>query len=332
MTVRPPSAAIPLPRLVTKCRRALQQEARDLKAALEANAASSSSTSGGLFKDDLASATQAGRSVRTGQLKLLMWGHYQARLTYVNAYDHLSSMARLLGSDGAMSLYAHTTLSRSVAEAAVRHSWLLAPSVTYEERITRYAAVAYYGAENKLKGARQSLALEAAQSVRESIIARCSADFDQICSLISQAGMDLGLDRRGRDVARIELRSSNVRVPIKFETGPLMEELLAESPGWYLLSSGVSHSAPWVLDSAVTGDRSDAELSLTPNLLEVAAASQTAISASALILERHATYFGFDPEPYTRKSRQRRTMLDTLMREQAVSQAMNPAPLIEAEH
>ncbi len=45
----------------------------------------------------------------------------------VNAYDHLVSMGRLLGSDGAMSLYARTTLSRSVCEAAVRHAWLLDP-------------------------------------------------------------------------------------------------------------------------------------------------------------------------------------------------------------
>jgi hypothetical protein len=331
MTVRPPSADIPLPLLVTKCRRALVQEARDLKAALDANADRSASTSGSPFGDDVAAATQVDRSLRDGQLKILAWGHYQARLTYVNAFDHLSSMARLLGSDGAMSLYAHTTLSRSVAEAAVRHAWLLDSSITYEERITRYAAVAYYGAENKLKGARQSLVREATQQVRESLINKCSAEFDQTHALIDQAGMDLGLDRRGRDVARIELRGTDVRIPIKFETGPLMEELLAESPGWYLLSSGVSHSAPWVLDSAVVGDRSDPELSLTPDLLEVATASQTAISASALILERHANYFGFDPEPYTRKSRQRRMMLDTLMREQFIRQATNPAPTIRAE-
>ncbi len=330
MTVRSPSADIPLPHLVTKCRRALEQEVRDLKGALDTYA-ESPSTSRNLFGDDVAAATRADRSVREGQLKILAWGHYQARLTYVNAYDHLSSMARLLGSDGAMSLYAHTTLSRSVAEAAVRHAWLLDPSVDYEERITRYAAVTYYGAENRLKGAKQSLIREATQRARELLINKCSVEFDQVRALIHQAGMDLGLDRRGRDVVRIELRGSDVTIPIKFETGPLMEKLLADSPGWYLLSSGVSHSAPWVLHSAVIGDRVGAELSLTPDLLEVAAASQTAISASALVLERHARYFGFDPEPYARKSHQRRMVLDTLMREQFIRQATNPAPLIRAE-
>lgn len=328
MTVRPPSADIPLPLLVTRCRRALEQEARDLKAALDAYA-DISPTSGNLFSDDVGTATHADRRVREGQLNILALGHYQARLTYVNAFDHLSSMARLLGSDGAMSLYAHTTLSRSVAEAAVRHAWLLDPSISYEQRITRCAAVAYYGAENKLKGAKQSL-VRAPQRVRDSLISKASAESDQIRALINQAGMEFGLDKKGRDVARIKLCGSDVSTPIKFETGPLMEELLGESPGWYLLSSGVSHSGPWVLHSAVVGDRAGPELSLTPDLLEVAAASQTAISASELVLERHATYFGFDPGPYTRKSRQRRTMLDTLMREQVVRQAANPAPLAKS--
>lgn len=329
MTIRPPSADIPLPLLVTKSRLALEQEARDLKAALDAYA-DSSPTSGNLFSDDFFTATHADHRVRGGQSKILALGHYQARLTYVSAYDHLSSMARLLGSDGAMSLYAHTTLSRSVAEAAVRHAWLLDPSISYEQRITRYAAVTYYGAENKLKGAKQSL-VRAPEHVRDLLINKASVELDEVRALIDQAGMDFGLDRKGRDVARIKLRGSDVSTPIKFETGPLMEELLGESPGWYLLSSGVSHSGPWVLHSAVVGDRTGPELELTTDLLEVAAASQTAISASELVLERHASYFGFDPEPYTRKSRQRRTMLDTLMREQFVRQAANPAPLILAK-
>jgi hypothetical protein len=329
MTVRPPSADVPLPSLVTKCRLALEQEARDLKAALD-KYADISPTNGNLFSDDVATATHADRRVQEGQLSILALGHYQARLTYVNAFDHLSSMARLLGSDGAMSLYAHTTLSRSVAEASVRHAWLLDPSISYEERITRYAVVTYYGAENKLKGAKQSL-VRAPQQIRDSLTSKASTELDQVRALINQAGMDFVLDKKGRNVARIKLSGSGVSTPIKFETGPLMEELLGESPGWYLLSSGVSHSGPWVLHSAVVGDRTGPELSLTPDLLEVATASQTAISASELVLERHANYFGFDPEPYTRKSRQRRMMLDTLMREQFVSQAVSPDPLIRAE-
>lgn len=142
--------------------------------------------------------------------------------------------------------------------------------------------------------------------------------------------MDLGLDSRGRKVIRIELRTAGVGAPVPLEIGPLMATLLPESPGWYLMSSAVSHSAPWILDSAVVGEGGGPELSLTPDLLEVAVAAQTAISASALIIERHATYYGFDPEPRVRKSRQRRQMLDALTREQVRKQFTNPVPLIRA--
>ena len=73
-----------------------------------------------------------------------------------------------------------------------------------------------------------------------------------------------------------------------------------------------------------TGTRAD------PDLLEVAAAAESAISGSALIIQTHATYCGYDPEPRVRQSRQRRDMLDVLMREQVAGQMTNPAPLIPA--
>jgi hypothetical protein len=68
-----------------------------------------------------------------------------------------------------------------------------------------------------------------------------------------------------------------------------------------------------------------------PDPLEVAAAAESAISAPALIIRWHATYYGHDPEPRLRQSRQRRDMLDVVMREQAVKQITNLAPLIPAQ-
>ena len=98
----------------------------------------------------------------------------------------------------------------------------------------------------------------------------------------------------------------------------------------YLLSFGVAHSAALVLNSAVAREAPRPRLDLTPDLLEAAAAAQSAISASALIIQRHATYYGYDPEPRVSKSRHRRAILDVLMREQAVKQMTNPPPLIPA--
>ena len=71
------------------------------------------------------------------------------------------------------------------------------------------------------------------------------------------------------------------------------------------------------------------ELALPPDLLEVAAA-ESAISGSALIIQTHATYYGYDPGPRLRQSQQHRNMLDVLMREQATRQMTNPTPLIPA--
>lgn len=85
------------------------------------------------------------------------------------------------------------------------------------------------------------------------------------------------------------------------------------------------------MHTAVAGETSGPHLALTLDLLEVAAAAESAISARALIIRRHATYCGHDPEPRLRQSRQRRDMLDVLMREQAVKQIINPAPLVPAQ-
>jgi len=281
------------------------------------------------FQSDTASARQAPIRVRKAQQNLLALGQQQARLMFVNAYDHLVSMGRLLGSDGAMSMFAHVTLSRSVCEAAVRHAWLLDPAISYEERTTRSAAVLFGNVENRLKGARESLA-NLDVRIANPIIDKCAAEYEQICRHISRAGMDLARDRNGKKIVRVELNNTDVKVPIKLDIGPLVLALLPESPGWYTMSSGTAHSGVWMLDSAVVGERGGPELQMTPDFLELASAAETAISASGLLINRHATYYGFDPQPYVSKSRQRRAMLDTLMRDQMARQAVNPAPLVPA--
>lgn len=163
------------------------------------------------------------------------------------------------------------------------------------------------------------------------LVDNCAAEYEQVRGLIGRAGMELVPDRTGKKIARVELRNPAVEVPVKLDIGPLMTMLLPDSPGWYLLSSGIAHSAPWVLHAAVAAETAGPQLALTPDLLEVAAAAQSAISASALMIQRHATYYGHDPEPRVRQSRQRRDMLDVLMREQAVRQMTNPAPLVPAK-
>lgn len=326
MTVRPPNDSVPLPRLVTKSRLALEQEARALKGALD-DYATMTPAAGCPYQADLLSAKRAPGKVRNLQRQLLAAGQQQARLILVSGYDHLVSMARLL--DGAMPLYAHVTMSRSVAEAAVRHEWLLDPAISYEERITRSAAMLSNSVANRLKGARQSLG-HIDSRIGQPIIADRETEVGQVHDRIRGAGLNVVYDKNGRDVASIRHPTANVKAAVKLETGPRMEKLLPESPGWHLQSSGIAHSVPWLLDSAVIDGLAGPELSLTTDLMEVAAAAETAISASALIIRTHATYYGFDPEPCVRQSSQRRGMLDALMGEQAARQQTNPDPLIPA--
>lgn len=315
MTVQPPDDAVPLPRLVNKARRALELEARALKAALD-ECASITPVSGCPHEANEASAYLAASRVRHPQRRLLAAGQQQSNLILISAYDHMVSMARLLGSDGAMSLYAHTTLSRSVCEAAVRHAWLLDASISYEERITRSAAMLYADAEGLLNSGSniRNLVPDLDTKTAKKLTGRSDAEYDQVCKLIRRAGMDLATGRTGK-IARIELRNTTVKVPVKLNIGPLMATLLPEAPGWYRASSGTTHSAISQLRKAVADAEPGGEFALTTDLIEVGAAAQYAISASALIAQTHATYYGYNPEPRVRQSRQRRQMLERHMRD-----------------
>ena len=46
--------------------------------------------------------------------KLLRYTRHQAMLIYANAYDHLVTLGRVLGGDGAMPLFSDASLSRVV--------------------------------------------------------------------------------------------------------------------------------------------------------------------------------------------------------------------------
>jgi hypothetical protein len=75
-------------------------------------------------------------------------------LIYINAYDHLRSLGRLLGTDGAMSLFAHQSVSRIACEAAVRFAWLMDPGIS-SKRITRGAVALSISAGERSRGVRR---------------------------------------------------------------------------------------------------------------------------------------------------------------------------------
>jgi hypothetical protein len=131
MTIRPERTG-ELPSLVRKSRLALESELNALRSTVEEITAAPQSGCP-FLADGEASATTAEQTYAArGQLR--GWTLHGARLLHVGAYDHLASMARLLGSDGTMSLFAHSTMSRVICEAAVRLAWMIDSEVTVARR------------------------------------------------------------------------------------------------------------------------------------------------------------------------------------------------------
>lgn len=237
----------------------------------------------------------------------------QARLICTNAYDHLLTLGRALGSDGAMPLFAHSSLSRVVCEAAVRLAWLLDPEVRSEERIIRGAAALLTSTDEQLRGVKSIPAERYDPEFYKVMVENCTDEHDNVNALIARAGLTTVMSKDGKRVSRLELASPAVSVLVKLNVTEKMSDWLPDSPTWYNRSSGIAHSHYWVLRGAMSPTESTQELVLEPNLMEVAAAGQCVISGSRLIIETIAAYYGHDPSEAGQASRARRDSIDPHM-------------------
>jgi hypothetical protein len=315
MTIRP-ATGFPLPDLVLVASRVLTEEAAALRAAME-DFSNAPRPGCPWTQDDKAVSDHAGPEAQ-GRARLLRYARHQAALIYVNAYDHLLTLGRTLGGDGAMPLFSHASLSRVICEAAVRFAWLMDPDVNSEERIVRGAVALFLSAEERYKGVRGLPAERFDRRAHRQMLESCTAERDAVQELITGAGLTFGYSQNGKTKARLELESPKVSVVLKINVTELMAELLPDSPSWYNIGSSVTHSLYWGLRD-VDGSRPGEPLTLTPNVLGVGAAAESAISASGLILERCGRCYGHDPSAHVRRTRERREAIDALMRRAARS-------------
>lgn len=313
--MRPPSG-IPLPDLVLAANRALTEEADALRAALETF--SNAPQPGCPWSQDDKTVSDHANPETQGQARLLRYTRHQAVLIYVNAHDHLLTLARALGGDGAMPLFSHASLSRVVCEAAVRFAWLMDPGISSEERIVRGAVALHVSAYERVKGVRGLPVGSFDRRLLRQMTESCIAEQDTIQELITLAGLTFGYSSNGKKKTHLELESQNISVPLKINVAQLMAELLPDSPSWYNIGSSVTHSIYWGLRD-VDGSRPGEPMKLTPNVLDFGAAAESAISASGLILERCARCYGHDPHIHVRRTRERRKAIDNLMRRATTS-------------
>jgi hypothetical protein len=253
-----------------------------------------------------------------GRAKLLLYARHQAILIYVNAYDHLLTLARDLGGDGAMPLFSHASLSRVICEAAVRFAWLMDPDISSEERIMRGAAALYYSGDERFKAVRRLPLERFDPRIYKHMLDSCTAERNDIEKLVADAGLTFGYSRDGKTRSRLDLKSPKTSVPLKISVSELMAELLPDVPSWYNIGSSVTHSLYWGLRD-VNHSRPGQPLALTPSVLDVGAAADSAISASGLILDRCAQIYGHDPSAHLQLTKARREEIDSLMRRAATS-------------
>lgn len=322
MTIRPPDG-FPLPELVLASNRVLTEEAEALRAAME-QFGSAPQAGSQWIHDDEAVADRADLVAR-GQAAVLRYSRHQASLIYVNALDHLITLARILGGDGAMSLFAQASVSRVICEAAVRFAWLMDPEISSAKRLLRGAVALHFSAEERSRGVRALPAERFDPGTYQQMLDSCSQERESVRKLVDDAGMVFGSSRKGSAKVRLEMQSPKVAVPLKINVTELMAELLPDSPSWYNIGSSVTHSIYWGLRD-VNHSRPGESLALTPSVLDVGSAVESAISASALILDRCGRMTGHDPTGHVKRSQERRAEVDALMR-RAVTSAWAHIPI-----
>jgi hypothetical protein len=315
VTVRPPDG-FQLPELVLVSNRVLLEEAEALRAAME-EFGSAPHLGSPWTQDDEAVANSADPVAR-GRAAVLRYARHQASLIYVNALDHMITLARILGGDGAMPLFSHASVSRVVCEAPVRFGWLMDPDISSAMRLVRGAVALHLSAEERSRGVRALPAERFPPQTYQQMLDSCRQEQESIRELIDGAGMAFGSSQKGSAKVRLEMHSPNVTVPLKINISELMAGLLPDSPSWYNIGSSVSHSMYWGMRD-VDHSRPGESLALTPNVLDVGAAVESAISASALILDRCARMTGHDPTARVQQAQKRRAEIDALMKRATTS-------------
>ncbi len=312
MTVRPLKPNDRLPEFVLVAGRSAAQEAAAMREGLEEF--STAPQPGCPQLSDWAAWPQADDPQSQSRRDLLAMTHRQAHLILVNAFDAVTSLGRLLGGDGAMPVFSHMTESRVACEAAVRFAWMIDPVVTSEERVMRGAVGLLVSAEEQLKGLRRVPAGRFPREVLQRMIDNCSLESHRVEQLIAAAGIRPARSRDQQKIARLELDSPRVSVPVKLDVTEKMAELLPDVPSFYNIGSGVVHSHYWMLRDVVADKGASPELAVEPDLMQIGAATVASIHASKLIIDRCARYYGHDASAHLSRSAQRLEAVDQRMR------------------
>jgi hypothetical protein len=256
-------------------------------------------------------------SQRAHRRRLWKQANLMSRLVVGNVLDHLNAVNRLLGAE-TISLYSHMTLVRVACEGAARIGHLLDPETGFEVRILRAAAFRLDSAEANVNAAR---GLPADSPAMPHAFTVATQKREDVVNQIERAGITIRLNTKGQPT-HLELDGTPHVVPRKLNLTHLMEKQFVERPSWYRITSGVVHSAPWMLNDAVASSPTTPELVLKPDILGIGASALAAVDACVVIAGAYARYYGHDPQPAARASMLRARAVDMVMNEWFAEQAM----------
>jgi hypothetical protein len=305
------------PTLVVKSCMALTNELEDLKHHVE----------------EYASAPQAGchylresqnwkdapqHSQRAHRRRLWQQAMSLSRLTIVNVMDHLWAITHILNADS-IALYSHHTLTRVACEGAARIAHLLDENASYEARLLRAAAPLLADADAKVTEIREVMTARPELPIT---LDSASKHRDLVLRMIKLAGIRITYNTRDNPT-RLELGDPVQREPYKPNFTTLVAKHFPERPASYRSTSGVVHSNPTTLGSAVVSSPLDPELELGPDVPGIGAAVMTAIDASIIVTEAYARFYGHTPDAAVRASKLRQQAIDVFMQRWFTEQLTN---------
>ena len=252
---------------------------------------------------DLAAMKLTPHRLSTHQRRLWQKSNHLARLTMANLSDHGNALLQLLRS-GDLPLFAHMTLARPTAEAAVIVTHLLDRNIGYEERLIRGAALLFENAR-----AQKTLSQDFPPEAQKVLGPAADAELKAIRHQIDRAGITVELDRGGKEH---RLRLGSYVAPMKLEFTNKVATLFPKRPGAYRVASGPIHSSPRALNARVSTSTS-AGVGFVTSLGEIGGAVTLVLEAVGIVLDAYAGYNGQSGEKEARLTRQRITIITGFM-------------------
>ncbi|MEU4239675.1 hypothetical protein [Actinoplanes sp. NPDC026619] len=264
-------------------------------------------------QDDKTARRVTNHKQRHPRARILTLNLEQSFHKIANVRDHLEALATVLGSDPPP-VYAPSSLTRVIVEAAAGLHALLDGSIDIEERLLRASSALLESYHHSLNAALQlppHMFPDAASDARRRL--------DALVKRVERTGLEVRRQVNGKPTGVRWVGASAFRGVPFATTSAMIEEAFSGYPALYQMGSGVAHSMEWMLgDNARIAVTGPAIMTYESNPLANGGSATAAVAATEVVISAYGRYMGFDPEDALVPYRRRRETLDKYMNEFAL--------------